>query len=71
MTGQGVFCARAAGEGPYMDALVEQTPGHIHARIAESAGDDGEVGVRHPSITVRDCDRHSSNCPAVSPFGMR
>ena len=54
-----------------MAALVEQAPGDIPARIAEGAGDDGEVGVRHPSTTVRDCDRHSSNCPCVSPFGIR
>ena len=45
---EGVLRIGVAGQCPHADALVKQTPGDVPARIAEGAGDDGEVGVRQP-----------------------
>ena len=44
---EGALRIRAAGQCPDAHALVKRTPGHIPACVAEGAGDDGEVGVRH------------------------
>ena len=44
---EGVGLVRAARERPYADALRNQAPCDIAARVAEGAGNDGQIGVRH------------------------
>ena len=47
LTGEEALRIQATRKCPDSDALVKQTPGDIPARIAEGAGDEGEVGMRH------------------------